>query len=249
MELLGDLVGPERRSESLAYELAGERSRSYSYDALCTNAWKAANLLHHYGVRAGTPVGIADGPKDTDDSGPTPVAETLLALFGAAMLGAPVWFDPPPDSDVRALVGPGGWTGRYDLSPGSTYLAYGRQPDDPTVAHFERERWSENPIPMPAEFGPATTALVTGQEASGDAFDHGTLLGGAEAVVEKRGLTGESVVRIAAPLSDPGTVVAGVLAPLSAGGTITPDDEADLVVDGSVAAAARPLGRSDRQTY
>lgn len=236
MERLGDLVGPDRRTDALAYELGGNRSRSYSYDSLCTNAWKAGNLMRHYGVREGMTVGVVDGPKDPDEPGPTPIPETVLGLFGGLLNGAAVRFDPPASPDVRVLVAPAAWQDRYELPPGSKYLAFGGPPDDPTVAHFERELWSENPIPMPAEFDPETAALVT--EAT--SFDHPTLLSAAQAVVAEHDLSDGDRVHIDAPLSDPGTVVAGIFAPLVAGGTITTEPDVALVVDEAVAEASRP---------
>ena len=229
MDVLGDLVAPERRSDRLAYERPGERSRSYSYAAFCTDAWKAGNLLRHYGVREGATVGVLDGPKEPEsreDATGTPVPESLLALLGASGLGADVVFDPPAEPDVRALVGPAAWLDSYDLPPGSKALAYGGPPDDPTVAHFERELWSENPIPFPEEVDPGATALRSG----GTAYSHESLLAAARGVVAEFDLDEGSRVATETPLSTVGEVVAGVLAPLLAGGTITVGSEADLLV-------------------
>lgn len=226
MNLLGDLVAPERRSEELAYELPGERAQSYSYSAFCTDAWKAGNLMRHYGVREGATVGIVDGPKQPsgpDDREGTPALPALVGFFGAALLGATVRFDPPTEPDVRALVGPTAWLDDYDLPPGSKALGFGANPEDPTVAQFERELWSENPIPFPSEFDSETTILQTESET----FDHASLLSTADAVVAEWDLTGEDSVAVDASLAAPGTVVAGVLAPLMAGGAITVSEDAE----------------------
>lgn len=231
MDVLGDLVAADRRAETLCYERAGDRSRSYSYRKFCTSAWKAGNLLRHYGVREGMTVGVVDGPKDPqspDDREGTPVPESLLTLFGATLLGATVRFDPPIEPDVRVLVGPAAWMDEYSLQPGSKALAFGGPPDDPTVAHFERELWSENPTRFPADVDPEAVALRT----ETDAFTHESLLDAARSVVAEHDIAGGDAVSIDAPLSDPGTVVAGVLAPVLAGGTITVGGEASLVVSG-----------------
>jgi acyl-CoA synthetase (AMP-forming)/AMP-acid ligase II len=229
MHVLGDLVGTDRRTDTLAYERPGDRSRSYSYSSFCTDAWKAGNLMRHYGVRAGASVGIVDGPKDPEgpeDMTGTPTPESLLALFGASLLGAEVRFDPPRDPDVRALVGPDAWLDRYDLPPGSKAMAYGGPPEDPTKVHFERELWSENPIPFPEEVDPESVALAVADEE----FSHERLLSAAEAVVEEWDLGEGDRVAVDAPLTDVGTIVAGVLAPLFAGGTITVGEEGTVVV-------------------
>lgn len=225
MDVLGDLIGPERRSDQLVYERPGDRSRSYSYASFCTDAWKAGNLLRHYGVREGATVGVLDGPKapaDTDDRTGTPVPESLLALFGATLLGANVLFDPGREPDVRALIGPAAWLDRYELPPGSKALAFGGPPDDPTVAHFERELWSENPIPFPEAVDPDATAL----RPEHDEISHRSLLTAAREAVDDYGLTDEHRVAVDAALSDPGTVVAGVFAPMLAGGTVVVSDDA-----------------------
>lgn len=243
MDTLGDVVAPDRRSEALAYERPGDRSRSYSYNALCTDTWKAGNLMRHYGVREGVAVGVVDGPKDPEgDRSIRPIPESLLAVFGAAALGAPVRLDPPAEPDVRALVCPDHRRSDYTLAPGSKYLAYGGPPEDPTVAHFERELWSENPIQFPDPVDPDSVAVV---DADGE-YTHAALLSAAEGVVEAYGLTADDSVAIDTPLDDAGTLVAGVLAPLSVGGTITTGGDAALVVgegDGEnriAPAAARP---------
>jgi len=127
---------------------------------------------------------------------------------------------------VRALVGPAAWLAAYDLPPGSKALAYGGPPDDPTVAHFERELWSENPIPVPEEVDPAATALRSGEVE----YSHESLLAGARDVVAAFDLDEGSRVATRTPLSTASEVVAGVLAPLLAGGTITVGSDADLVV-------------------
>jgi hypothetical protein len=243
MNLLGDIVAPERRSDELAYERPGERAQSYSYSAFCTDAWKAGNLMRHYGVREGATVGIVDGPKqptDSQDREGTPALPALVGFFGAALLGADVRFDPPTEPDVRALIAPTAWLEAYDLPPGSKALGFGANPEDPTVAQFERELWSENPIPFPSEFGPETTALQTETET----FDHATLLASAEAIVAEFDLTAEDAVAVDASLASPGTVVAGVLAPLVAGGTVTVGGNSETAQDAALVVSETAEGEN-----
>ncbi|MGM0591491.1 MAG: acetyl-CoA synthetase, partial [Halobacteriota archaeon] len=70
-------------------------------------------------------------------------------------------------------------------------------------------------------------------------YSHADLLGAARRVVGDEGLTDEATVALRAPLSHPGTVVAGVVAPLLAGGTILLSD-GDETGDVAVATESPP---------
>ncbi|MFC7142425.1 hypothetical protein ACFQMA_21625 [Halosimplex aquaticum] len=210
MDVIGDLVARERRSDDLAV-LTDSRAGSYSYEKFCTNAWKSGNLLRHYGVRGGATVAVDAG----DPLTPPP----LLAFCGAALLGATVRFDPRESPDAKALLAPASRTDSYDAGPGTKVLVYGDVPDDPEVAHFEAEMWSENPTNPPDAVAPTDTALAAGDRQ----FTHERLLERAEAVVESHSLDETDEVAIRAPLSGPGTVVAGVLAPLRVGASVLVD--------------------------
>ena len=206
VNVLGDVVARDRRSDAIAVRTAS-RAGSYSYEKFCTQAWKAGNLLRHYGVRTGATVGVV-----TEETlSPPP----LVAAFGTALLGATVAFDPGP-VDARALVVPGGRADGFDPDPGTQVLAYGDESEDPTIANFEREVWSENPTMPPDSVSAGTDALV----ADGERFTHERLLAAARGVVDDAGLDSETVVVPRAPLADPGAFVAGVLAPLVAGATV-----------------------------
>jgi hypothetical protein len=211
MNVVADLVARERRSDALALRTAS-RAGSYSYEKLCTNAWKAGNLLAHYGVRGDAAVAV-----DADVSlSPPPVTASL----GAGLLGACVRFDPPQAVEARALVVPARRVGDYDVAPGTTVLAYGDVPDETGVTHFEREVWSENPTMPPdsvdpdADFLRAADRHVTQRRA----------LEAAGRVAAEQGLDEEALVAPRASLADPGVVVAGVLAPLAAGGAVLLDE-------------------------
>ncbi|PSQ33724.1 acetyl-CoA synthetase [Halobacteriales archaeon QS_9_70_65] len=95
MDALGDLIGRDRRSEAAALR-ASAVDREYDYRRFCTSAWKVGNFLRHLGVRGGDGVAVADDP----------LPEPVLTLYGAALLGGVVRFDPPtaPDDGVRAVV-------------------------------------------------------------------------------------------------------------------------------------------------
>ncbi|MFB6150403.1 MAG: acetyl-CoA synthetase [Haloarculaceae archaeon] len=215
MDVIGDLVARDRRSDALAVR-RDTRAGSYSYEKLCTNAWKTGNILRHYGVRRGATVAIVGD----DPLSPPP----LLAFLGAALLGATARFDPPAADPVEAeaLVVPTARLERYDPAPGSTAFGYGDAPSDPTVAHFEGEVWSENPAVPPAEVGPGDAALA----ARDKTYTHADLLERARAVAVEFDLDEGDAVALRAPLSHPGTVAAGVLAPLVAGATILLDRSA-----------------------
>jgi len=232
MDVVGDFVARERRSDALAL-LTDSRAGSYSYEKLCTNAWKAGNLLSHYGVRGDATVAIDPG----ESLSPPP----LTAFLGAALLGATVRFESPetdradetdetdhsdvPESvETRALVVPVARIDGYDPAPGTTVLAYGDVPEDPTVTHFEREVWSENPTTPPNEVRPDDALLASGGD--GRRVTHRQAVDAAERVADDGGLDGEHLVAPRASLADPAVVVAGVLAPLSVGAAILLDGSA-----------------------
>ena len=211
MNLVSDLVARERRSDALALRTAS-RAGSYSYEKLCTNAWKAGNLLRHYGVRGDATVAIAaDGSLS-----PPPIT----ACLGAGLLGARVRFDPAESVDAKALVVPTARVADYEPGPGTTVLAYGDVPEGTGVKHFEAEVWSENPTMPPDQVDPGADFLAgddrsVSQERALDAADH---------VAVEHGLDEESLLAPRASLGDPGVVVAAVLAPLVAGGAVLLDE-------------------------
>ncbi|MFB6140610.1 MAG: hypothetical protein ABEJ26_09275 [Halosimplex sp.] len=225
MDVIGDLVARERRSDDLAVR-TDSRAGSYSYEKFCTNAWKTGNLLRHYGVRGGATVAVDAG----DPLTPPP----LLALFGASLLGATARFAEPDRSGSKALVVPGSRVDAYDPDPGTKTLVYGEAPDDPEFAHFEAEMWSENPTNPPDRVGSTDAALAAGDEE----YSHEQVLDAAERVVAEHGFTEGDEVAVRAPLSDPGAVVAGVVAPILAGATVLVDRDAT----GTVAVADGPAG-------
>lgn len=219
MQVLGDLVAAGREREGVVFSTP-ERSAPYSYREFCTNVWKAGNLMRHYGVREGTRVAVVVGPKNPTDGdeagylfdGP----DGVLALLAATVDGAVVRLDPPSDIDATALVAPAAWLDRYTLAPGTKALAYGGPSEDPTVANFERELWSENPLHPPGEVAPTDTALADGD----GTYTHEAVLAAGERVVDDFGIDGETTVALRAPLTTVGAVVAGVVAPMQAGATV-----------------------------
>lgn len=207
MDTIGGLVARERRSREPALRARTGVNTRYDYYQLCTTAHKTGNFLSHRGVRAGETVAVV-----ASESG-----APILSLFGAALLGACVRFDPPPEVDARVLVAPAEVIGGYDLPPGATRVAYDGESANPAVEAFGESVWSENPFcPTPPEIGPETAFLSSDD----GEYTHGELLAATERVVERWGLAAGDEVAIRAPLSRPATVVAGVLAPLWVGGTI-----------------------------
>lgn len=221
MDVVADLVARDRRSDALAVR-TDSRAGSYSYEKLCTTAWKTGNLLSHYGVRGGATVAI--------DTGEALTPPPLTAFLGAGLLGATIRFDPPESVDAQAFVAPAERLARYDPAPGTQVLAYGDDPDDPTAAHFEREVWSENPVMPPDDVGSDADLLV----ADGNCYSHERLLDAAGRVAGDRGLDAEDLVAVRAPLANPSAVAAGILAPLTVGGAIL----VDSVQTGTVAVGA-----------
>jgi len=228
MNVIGDLVARERRSDDLAIR-TDSRAGSYSYEKCCTNAWKTGNILRHYGVRGGATVAV--------DAGESLTPSPLLAFFGASLLGATTRFDPAETPEAKALVVSASRAEAYDPGPGTKTFVYGDVPDAPEFAHFEAEMWSENPTNPPDRVAPDDTALA----AVDREFAHEQLLTAAERVVDEYDLGDDDEVAVRAPLADPGAVVAGVLAPVLAGGTVLVDREstgAVAVADGEGAKSA-----------
>lgn len=236
MQTIEDLVADARQRDGTLFA-SPERAAGYSYGEVATNVWKAGNLLRHYGVRPGERAAVVVGPKapdESDDPGwlgfaPAPA----IAALGAAVDGAVVDLDPPGAVGASVLVAPDAWLDRYEPGPGTKPIAFGGPPEDPVVAHFEREAWSENPLVPPGEVGPQDPAL-----AADELYSHGDLLAASRRVVADHDLTTDDVVAIRAPLSDPGTVVAGLLAPMRVGATVVLGDDANGAGDADAPADA-----------
>jgi hypothetical protein len=226
MDTLRGLLARDRRSDYPALRAPRGPDHEYDYRRLLTNAWKTGNFLSHCGVRSGRTVGIV---------GRRPAA--MLAFLGTASLGGVTRFDPPASIDARAVVAPVGGIDAFELPPGGTRVAYGDSPNDPDVAHFERDVWSENPTLAPADLAADDPVLATPESL----FTHAELLAAAERVVERAELTPGDAVVVRASLAVPGTVAAGLVAPLLAGATVVfPTDE--TVGDVAIATENAPEG-------
>ncbi len=219
MQVLSDLVAAGRERDGVFFSTP-ERSAPYSYRDFCTNVWKGGNLMRHYGVREGMAVAVVVGPKNpTEGDEPGYLRDCpdgLLAILAATLDGAVADIAPGTEIDATALVAPAAWLDRYELAPGTKALAYGGPSEDPTVAGFERELWSENPLQPPGERAPDDPAL---RDADGT-YSHGELLAASERVVEEYDIGAETTVAVRAPVTSAGAVVAGLLAPLRAGATV-----------------------------
>ncbi len=221
METLADLVADGRKRDGTALA-PPRRSTPYSYEEFCTGAWKTGNLLRHFGVHPGASVAVVVGPKEPT-SGDEPGrlgagADPLLAVLGGTLLGATVDVTPTPEVEARTLVCPAGWLDRYEVAPECSRLVYGGPPEDPDVGHFERERWSENPVAPPETVEPGADALTF----EGRNFTHGDLVDAAVDVADEFGIEEGDAVGLDTPLESVGAVVAGVLALLAVGATIVP---------------------------
>lgn len=217
---LGDLVARERRTGATALRaLAGDPDRTYGYRNLCTTAHKAGNFLRHLGVRGGA----ADVARRTVAVAPDPAPEPLLTFLGAAGLGAVTRFGtrPADDRGARVVVVPVGEAGEHDPPPGTKLVAYGGDPSDPAVEHWEEQVWSENPAAPAAGVDPDDAALAADRT-----YTHAELLAGARTAVDRLDLSPGDGVAVRSSLADPGTVAAGVVAPLLVGGVVVLPDGA-----------------------
>jgi len=219
METLADVVAAGRDREGAVLAAAG-RSAPYTYGEFSTNAWKAGNLLRHYGVRPAARLALVVGPKEPDEDDESgrlgTAADPLLGLLGGAALGAVVDVMPAEPVDARAIVLPNAWLSQYEVAAGCSRLAYGGPPEESGVAHFERELWSENPIEPPDPVRPDDDVLRVDEST----FTHEDLLAAGQSVADEFGLTDEDSVGLDASLTGPGAVAAGIVAPLAVGATI-----------------------------
>ncbi|MFC6988770.1 acetyl-CoA synthetase [Haloplanus sp. GCM10025708] len=222
MDVVGDIVARDRRSDRPALRVA-TRNRQYSYRDACTTSWKAGNVLRYLGVHEGDRVDVA----------PVPSPQPLFTFFGSALLGAVTAVDGLGDGSV--VVVPADREAAFDPPPGSDLVVFGDAPSDPSATHWEGTVWSENPAFPPVPVSPSTPAL----RAADGVYTHRDLLDAAERVVDDADFDESRSVAVRAPLSDPRTLVAAVLAPLSAGGDVVlPDGAASAdvaVTDGDAA--------------
>lgn len=235
-ETVQELVATGRERDGVALRIAGRRT-PYSYADFCTNCWKAANLLDQYGGHPGGRIDVIVGPKPDEPEpfeqlvrGQFTSADPLQAILGGTLLGATVAVN-PGTIDARVLVTPAGWQTSFDLPAGCSVLAYGGPPTAPQVAHFESERWSQNPIEPPEQIEADMLAVRFGD----DTWTHGQLLEGVASVQDTVQLDASNTVGLVAPIRDPASLVAGILAPLAVGATVSVapsieefDEESDL---------------------
>lgn len=201
METLGDLV---RGLEGDGTALRTGGGRAYDRRRFATTAMKAGNFLRLHGGARGALVGIAD----------VPAPESLFAFFGAALLGARVRFGSSVPADADLLVAPTANLAATSVPSGAARVGFGDPPDDPSIAHFERGLWSENPAFPPTDVPDADPVLLAGERSCA----HRDLLDAAASVVESAGLGAGDAVALREPLSGVGAVVAGVIAPPRRGG-------------------------------
>jgi hypothetical protein len=219
-QTLKELLARLRQREGIALEARG-RTAPYSSADFVTNAYKAGNLFRHYGIRPGSTLAVVAGPKeadaDSDALGVVDSPEPLLSVFGGVSLGAIVDFSPSEPVATRAFVLPAGWLDRYAVEPGCSQIAYGGPPDAADVAHYETETWSENPTAPPDAVMPDDGALWV----DGETVTHEQILDVAQDVARTTTIDSSSRVALAAPVTEPGALVAGVVAPLLVDATVS----------------------------
>ncbi|OYR54385.1 hypothetical protein [Halorubrum halodurans] len=206
MEVVGDLLGRDRRSRDPALVTPDGRERT-AHD-LITNAYKAANVLRYLGAREGSTVAVD----------PAPGLHATLAFLGAAGLGATVRFDPAAGvaAGDRVVVTPVDRERPLDPDPGTNLAAFGGPPERPETTHWEQELWSENPATPPATVSPSDPVLRTDD----GTVPHGRLVDAAETTATDRGIDAGTRVVVRTTFADPRAIAAGVVAPLARGGVV-----------------------------
>jgi hypothetical protein len=218
MDVLGDLVARDRRSDRPAFHDAGT-DRAVSYHDFCTTAYKAGNVLRYLGVREEATVTVVGSVG----------RHPLWAFYGAGQLGAVTRFaaDSATASDSRVLLVPVADEDAVSPDPQTKLATYGGSPTQATTLHWEKELWSENPAVHPTDVDPADPLLTAGAET----YTHAEVLDAARAVVDTFDLDETRRVAVRGPLSHPHVVTAGLVAPVLAGGAVVgPTDEASADV-------------------
>lgn len=227
--VVGDLLSRDTRRSQPAVEFPAV-DRAMSYRDFITTAYKSGNVLRYLGL--GTELRLAVDP--------TLAPEPLLAVFGAAQLGATTTFDPTADARVRLV--PVDDESAY-TSAGGRLAVFGGSPEAASTTHWEQEVWSENPAFPPTQVDPESTVVVAGD----DQYSHHRLLAMAQQVVAELGVEQGSRLAIRTSLSRPETI-AGAVAALLAGATavFVPDSttavEATVALTDSEQATPEPRG-------
>lgn len=218
MKVLGDILRRDRRSPSPALIIPAQ-DRSYDYRRLCTYTWKVGNFLHQLGVRSGISVQIPDKPDP----------EPILTFFGTAFLGGMIdWRNPDTGFKPRVQVLPSRTLDGVETVPETKYVGYGNRPDDPSIAYFERDIWSQNPTVPPESVAPTDTVLATPKQH----YSHRDLLRAADAAIDIWNIESGCAVAIKGSLQNPGVIAAGVLAPLMVNGScILGGTSGDIVIN------------------
>ncbi len=214
--VVGDLLAREKRRSQPAVSMPAV-DRELSYRDFITTAYKSGNVLRYLGLSSGATLAVE----------PAVRPEPLLAVFGAAQLGARVTFDPAAAARVR-LVSVEREAEFLDCK--GRLAVFGGSPDATATTHWEQEVWSENPAFPPTEVDPDSTVLVDGD----DQYSHRQLLAMAQQIADALDLKAGSRLAIRTPLSRPETV-GGLAAALAVDATAVFLDERTKEVDADAA--------------
>ena len=218
--VLGDLLAREKRRSQPAVSMPSV-DREMSYRDFITTAYKSGNVLRYLGLGSGATLAVE----------PAFRPEPLLALLGAAQLGARVTFDPEAETRVRLVSVD---NEAMFLDHEGRLAVFGGPPTATPTTHWEKEVWSENPAFPPTEVDPESTVLIAGE----DHYSHRRLLGMARQVGDGLGVEQGSSLAISTPLSQPETIGGGLLAALMAGATAVFVDDPTQAVDADAAVVA-----------
>ena len=215
--VLGDLLARDERRSQPAVSMPPV-DREMSYHDFITTAYKSGNVLRYLGLSADATLAVD----------PEFRPEPLLALLGAAQLGASTTFDPTADARVRLVAVDD--EADYE-SMGGRLAVFGGSPEATTTTHWEQEVWSENPAFPPTQVDPESTVFVAGDET----YSHRRLLTMAEQVIDDLSLQKGSRLAVRTPLAAPETIGGGLVAALAAGATAVFVDDLTTEVDADAA--------------
>ncbi len=215
--VLGDLLAREKRRSQPAVSMPAV-DREMSYQDFITTAYKSGNVLRYLGLSSDATLAVE----------PVARPEPLLALLGAAQLGARVTFDPEATARVRLVSVD---TESSYLDAAGRLAVFGGPAEATTTTHWEKAVWSENPAFPPTEVESESTVLVAGD----DQYSHRQLLEMAQQVVDELELTEGSRLAIRTPIARPETIGGGFVGALAAGATAVFVDDPTQAVEADAA--------------
>jgi hypothetical protein len=188
--------------------------------------YKTANFLRYRGVHERSSIALAD----------VHTPQTVFSFLGVGLLGGSINFGLDAVVDAHMVIGPTHEVEALDVSETTSLVGFEAPPEDPRIAFFEREIWSETAHLPPGDLDPGRrifdeSSVGTQRCVVSTALDQADSFGS------------RSMIAVRESFTDRGTPIAGILAPLIADATIllpTGDQT------GTIAISSDPAPEPDR---